>query len=63
VPLEMTKGNYSNVGHRGPVNKGLGAMNPCDLYLYYVHKCLLSVAFAVCDKVFANSNCYFEGHI
>jgi hypothetical protein len=26
----MTKGNYSNVGHRGPVYKGLGAMNPCD---------------------------------
>jgi hypothetical protein len=31
VPLEMTEGNYSNVGHRGPVYKGLGAMNPCDL--------------------------------
>jgi hypothetical protein len=30
VPLEMTEGNYSNVGHRGPVYKGLGAMNPCD---------------------------------
>jgi hypothetical protein len=30
VPLEMTAGNYSNVGHRGPVYKGLGAMNPCD---------------------------------
>jgi hypothetical protein len=27
----MTEGNYSNVGHRGPVYKGLGAMNPCDL--------------------------------
>jgi hypothetical protein len=26
----MTEGNYSNVGHRGPVYKGLGAMNPCD---------------------------------
>jgi hypothetical protein len=26
----MTEGNYSNVGHRGPVHKGLGAMNPCD---------------------------------
>jgi hypothetical protein len=25
----MTEGNYSNVGHRGPVYKGLGAMNPC----------------------------------
>jgi hypothetical protein len=31
VPLEMTEGNYSNVGHRGPVYKGLGVMNPCDL--------------------------------
>jgi hypothetical protein len=31
VPLEKTEGNYSNVGHRGPVYKGLGAMNPCDL--------------------------------
>jgi hypothetical protein len=30
VPLEMTEGNYFNVGHRGPVYKGLGAMNPCD---------------------------------
>jgi hypothetical protein len=29
----MTEGNYSKVGHRGPVYKGLGAMNPCDLYL------------------------------
>jgi hypothetical protein len=27
----MTEGNYSNVGHREPVYKGLGAMNPCDL--------------------------------
>jgi hypothetical protein len=27
----MTEGNYSNVGHRWPVYKGLGAMNPCDL--------------------------------
>jgi hypothetical protein len=27
----MTEGNYSNVGHRGPIYKGLGAMNPCDL--------------------------------
>jgi hypothetical protein len=27
----MTEGNYSNVGHRGPVYKGLGAMNPSDL--------------------------------
>jgi hypothetical protein len=38
VPLEMTEGNYSNVGHRGPVYKGLGAMNPCDnlnLKLFY----------------------------
>jgi hypothetical protein len=26
----MTEGNYSNVGHRGPVYEGLGAMNPCD---------------------------------
>jgi hypothetical protein len=26
----MTEGNYSNVGHRGPVYKGLGAMNPRD---------------------------------
>jgi hypothetical protein len=33
----MTEGNYSNVGHRGPVYKGLGAMNPCDnLALYSV---------------------------
>jgi hypothetical protein len=30
VPLEMKEGNYSNVGHRGPVYKSLGAMNPCD---------------------------------
>jgi hypothetical protein len=30
VHLEVTEGNYSNVGHRGPVYKGLGAMNPCD---------------------------------
>jgi hypothetical protein len=27
----MTEENYSNVGHRGPVYKGLGATNPCDL--------------------------------
>jgi hypothetical protein len=27
----MTEGNYSNLGHRGPVYKGLDAMNPCDL--------------------------------
>jgi hypothetical protein len=27
----MTEGNYSNVGQRGPVYKGLCAMNPCDL--------------------------------
>jgi hypothetical protein len=26
----MTEENYSNVGHRGPVYKGLGTMNPCD---------------------------------
>jgi hypothetical protein len=26
----MTEGNYSNVGHRGPIYKGLGAMHPCD---------------------------------
>jgi hypothetical protein len=26
----MTEGNYSNMGHRGPVYKGLGAMNTCD---------------------------------
>jgi hypothetical protein len=26
----MTEGNYSNVGHRGPVYKGLSAMNLCD---------------------------------
>jgi hypothetical protein len=26
----MTEENYSNVGNRGPVYKGLGAMNPCD---------------------------------
>jgi hypothetical protein len=26
----MTEGNYSHVGHRGPVYKGLGTMNPCD---------------------------------
>jgi hypothetical protein len=32
----MTEGNYSNVGHRGPVYKGLGAMNPCDLSTYYI---------------------------
>jgi hypothetical protein len=33
----MTEGNYSNVGHRGPVYKGLGAMNPCDnLHLRYL---------------------------
>jgi hypothetical protein len=30
----MTEGNYFNVGHRGPVYKGLCAMNPCDLYIY-----------------------------
>jgi hypothetical protein len=30
----MTEGNYSNVGHRGPIYKGLGAMNPCDLSIY-----------------------------
>jgi hypothetical protein len=28
----MTEGNYSNVGHRGLIYKGLGAMNPCDNY-------------------------------
>jgi hypothetical protein len=45
VPLEMTEGNYSNVGNRGPVYKGLGAMNPCDLsivlqveYIYRVYR-------------------------
>jgi DNA gyrase/topoisomerase IV subunit B len=32
----MTEGNYSNVGRRGPVYKGLGAMNPCDLSKRYV---------------------------
>jgi hypothetical protein len=32
----MTEGNYSNVGHRGPVYKGLGAINPCDLRLHVV---------------------------
>jgi hypothetical protein len=32
----MTEGNYSNVGHRGPVYKGLGAMNPCDNLSYAV---------------------------
>jgi hypothetical protein len=26
----MTEGNYSNVGHRGPVYKVLGAMNPFE---------------------------------
>jgi hypothetical protein len=26
----MMEGNYSNVGHRGPVYNGLGTMNPCD---------------------------------
>jgi hypothetical protein len=31
----MTEGNYSNVGHRGPVYKGLGAMNPCDLSMLW----------------------------
>jgi hypothetical protein len=38
----MTEGNYSNVGHRGPVYKGLGAMNPCDLSIYkynYISLC------------------------
>jgi hypothetical protein len=30
----MTEGNYSNVGHRGPGYKDLGAMNPCDLSTY-----------------------------
>jgi hypothetical protein len=30
VPMEITEGNYSKLGHRGPVYKGLGAMNPCD---------------------------------
>jgi CRISPR/Cas system CMR-associated protein Cmr1 (group 7 of RAMP superfamily) len=34
----MTEGNYSNVGHRGPVYKGLGAMNPCDLSIYLYFK-------------------------
>jgi hypothetical protein len=39
VPLEMTEGNYSKVGHRGPVYKGLCAMNPCDniSYTHYTH--------------------------
>jgi hypothetical protein len=32
----MTEGNYSNVGHRGPVYKGLGAMNPCDNLQIYI---------------------------
>jgi hypothetical protein len=33
----MTEGNYFNVGHRGPVYKGLGAMNPCDLSILSIH--------------------------
>jgi hypothetical protein len=33
----MTVGNYSNVGHRGPVYKCLGAMNPCDLLHIMMH--------------------------
>jgi hypothetical protein len=37
VPLEMTAGNYSNVGYRGPVYKGLGAMNPCDNLHLHLH--------------------------
>jgi hypothetical protein len=46
VPLEMTEGNYSNVGHRGPVYKGLGAMNPCEnLHIYWFRRqCPNSVA-------------------
>jgi hypothetical protein len=46
VPLEMTEGNYSNVGHRGPLHKGLGAMNPCDLYPLqenFLSLCLLDI--------------------
>jgi hypothetical protein len=35
----MTEGNYSNVGHRGPVYKGLGAMNPCDNQSINYRKC------------------------
>jgi hypothetical protein len=38
----MTEGNYSNVGHRGPVYKVLGAMNPCDLSMCLVTHCALS---------------------
>jgi hypothetical protein len=38
----MTEGNYSNVGHRGPVYKGLGAINPCDnLHLHPDVFCLM----------------------
>jgi hypothetical protein len=39
----MTEGNYSNVGHRGPVYKGLGAMNPCGLSIYEILAYVLTV--------------------
>jgi hypothetical protein len=50
VPLEMTEGNYFNVGHRGPVYKGLGAMNPCD-HLSLVIKNRLTIA-VLCSGAF-----------
>jgi hypothetical protein len=46
----MTEGNYSNVGHRGPVYKGLGAMNPCD-NLILGSRALVTIVFFVCCTV------------
>jgi hypothetical protein len=40
----MTEGNFSNVGHRGPVYKGLGAMNPCDNLRLSYHSAGLRIA-------------------
>jgi hypothetical protein len=56
VPLEMTEGNYSNVGHRGPVYKGLGAINPCD-NLIYMFLALMDNYVAV-YKIYKIRSCY-----
>jgi hypothetical protein len=44
----MTEGNYSNVGHRGPVYKGLGAMNPCDNLTIKTSNCVERSIFKSC---------------
>jgi hypothetical protein len=47
----MTEGNYSNVGHRGPVYKGLGAMNPCDNLHLHLQLMLYREIMAFCSEI------------